>query len=246
MTRGGAGWPGRRPDDCFAAPARCVADESVSEANQISGEPYGEPARADDRRRTATSSDEQRSHLALQTIARDVPRQFGHALQAMSTREPISDAHRELGDLLRKARKAANLTTRDIINLSTGQPFSSGHISNVENRYTMPSSNLIAFYEQLGADRPKLRAAAEAARKATEGKRRIVSVTQQREAVTSNSDPKLLRSLYESVNFESTHYIDSRGVITHEDTTHFIRALDPTRYYVRSSIYYSDRRRSVN
>ena len=42
----------------------------------------GEPAQADGRRRTAASSDEQGSYLALQTIARDVPRQFGHALQA--------------------------------------------------------------------------------------------------------------------------------------------------------------------
>jgi hypothetical protein len=66
----------------FAAPVRYMADESVSEANQISGEPNGEPAQADGRRRTAASSDEQRSYLAPQAIARDVPRQFGHALQA--------------------------------------------------------------------------------------------------------------------------------------------------------------------
>lgn len=92
MTRGGAGWPGRRPDDCFAAPVRCMADESVSEANQISGEPNGEPAQADGRGRTAASSDEQRSYLALQTHRFEISAESGLNIESTSKLRPQTSA----------------------------------------------------------------------------------------------------------------------------------------------------------
>jgi hypothetical protein len=68
------------------------------------------------------------------------------AVRRQSKRTARSPEHARLGALLRSARLAAGLTTRDV-------PFSSGHVSNVEGGHVTPSQDYLDVFIDVGADR---------------------------------------------------------------------------------------------
>src|SRR5215218_2565202 len=86
--------------------------------------------------------------------------------QPSRQRVPISQAHAELGQELRRVREAAARTMRDI------SGYSSGHISNVENGHVMPSLELVDTYVRIGGDRVRIIGAYEAAKRTTSIRRR--------------------------------------------------------------------------
>ena len=127
-----------------------------------------------------------------------------------AAREPISNAHRRLGKELKQARERANLTLRDL------GDYSSGHLSNVEHGYVMPSAELLEYYSTKAAcNRARLSTLHEAAmvagaRRRGSGGRRGVPIPQTVPATCR--DPALIRNQYSLEHDEHTYFLDRHGV----------------------------------
>ncbi|WP_156184699.1 helix-turn-helix domain-containing protein [Allosalinactinospora lopnorensis] len=141
----------------------------------------------------------------------------------------MSDEHRELGGLLRRARVSAGATTRDVA------LYSSGHISNVENGHVMPSPELVYYYvKEFGCDGRLAREALGKARRASEERRRTQRLVQRNQGlrggayqVTPDSPAGEIREGYEVRESEAYYRIDERGVITEVDVIRMIAAVQP-------------------
>ena len=161
------------------------------------------------------------------------------------SREPLSEAHVRLGSLLRAARKSARATTRSV------GGYSSGHISNVENGYTAPSSELVDYYITNFGDSRRLRAAYLSMKEGGELRRRqhrskVNEVTEQPRVVTADSSKEDVYTTYRLVQREESYRIDARGVI--EELTAIITVV-PTQasepLYLTEYTYPTDRQRGV-
>ncbi|MUL42076.1 helix-turn-helix transcriptional regulator [Streptomonospora sp. PA3] len=144
-------------------------------------------------------------------------------------RVPVSEEHRRLGGILREARIEAGATTRDVA------LYSSGHISNVENGHTMPSTELVYYYvTEFGCDEHLARRALDQARKVTEERRRTQRLNQRQQnrhsvpfTVTPDASADTIRQGYEVRETEAYYHIDGRGVITEVDVIRSVVPLYP-------------------
>lgn len=99
---------------------------------------------------------------------------------------PRSAAHVVLGDYLRTVREAAGYVQRDM-------PYSSGHVSAVENGCSMPSAEMLRTYVNLGGDYKTIATFYAAAKNATEKKKRQQRAAQRKvsDAISNEADDVL-------------------------------------------------------
>lgn len=165
---------------------------------------------------------------------------------ARPAREPLSYEHALLGRLLKAGRTAASVTTRQIVN------YSSGHISNVENGHVMPSRDLLNHYiERLGCDRTRVMSAYGRAKGAGERRRRqaglhTAGARPEAPAVTVDSSFEEIRSRYAIHDVEAIYTFDARGVCVGSDTTRKLTAWEhDTRLVAARYVYWTDPRKGV-
>lgn len=106
---------------------------------------------------------------------------------------PRSAAHVVLGDYLRTVREASGRVQRDM-------PYSSGHVSAVENGCSMPSVEMLRTYVDLGGDYKTIATFYAAARKATEKKKRQQRAAQRKLTnVASNEADDILTEFQKTI-----------------------------------------------
>ncbi|NEA56400.1 hypothetical protein G3I60_20180 [Streptomyces sp. SID13666] len=130
--------------------------------------------------------------------------------------------------------------------------YSPGHISNIENGYTAPSSELVDYYiTTFAADSQRLRAAyssikAESELRRRQHRNRSREVIEQPPVVTADSPKADIRATYRLTKREESFRIDGRGVI--EELTAIITVV-PTQatepLYLAEYVYPTDRRHGV-
>jgi transcriptional regulator with XRE-family HTH domain len=161
-----------------------------------------------------------------------------------SRRKPLSEAYARLGSELKRIRKAANKTTREI-QKPDGSWYQSGSISNVEGGYSQPSVDLIKAYARLGGRYVDLMTMLEQAKKPTR-ETSLPGDEFEEQLLNLHADPYILRRGYAVDLEEDTAYIGPRWAATRNVHTVSIRPLSPhTRYFVFRYGYDEDPRRGV-
>ncbi|PSK91385.1 hypothetical protein CLV63_120112 [Murinocardiopsis flavida] len=162
------------------------------------------------------------------------------------SREPLSEEHRFLGTLLRKARLGVGATTRDVAY------FSSGHISNVENGHVTPSHELVQHYiDEFDCDRDIALSAYRTMRSASEARRREQrlarrGVVSPPYSVTAESTYSEIRAGYKVHGSEVLYRFDELGVLEEITVIRTISALHPgVSLFTARYSYYADPHQGV-
>lgn len=146
---------------------------------------------------------------------------------AKSNREPMSEEHLRLGQMLRDHRQGANVTTREV------QGYTTGHISNVENGHVTPSRELVELYiQRFDGDRGRLLDAFARMKAGTEQRRRDKRLAgkpamETVPVITEESDFADIRAGYQIREYEAFYRVDESGVIREMHAIRKIRANYP-------------------
>lgn len=157
------------------------------------------------------------------------------------------ECRQRLGEELRQARLAAGAKTRQV------PPFSTGHISHVENGKTQPSRDLIEVYVRtFGGDRARLYALFEAALAESQrlkSAQRLKTRTGVFSACASPENfynPSAVRRSCIVEGDDTTYTFDARGIVEEVRVSHLIRARAPNvRLFYANHSYTADRRPGV-
>ncbi|MFC7744776.1 helix-turn-helix domain-containing protein [Nocardiopsis composta] len=144
---------------------------------------------------------------------------------AGSGREPLTPELGVLGEILRLARVSAGATMRDV------EEYSSGHISNVENRRVMPSRELVVLYvARFGCDRMRALSAYERAKSAASARRSGRSGGASSfvdEEVGPESDIDAIRRTYRVRDVETSYTLGAEGQVVEAVTIRSLTAVAP-------------------
>lgn len=170
--------------------------------------------------------------------------------------EPITEAHRRLGQALRRVRKAAALTTHQVPSpQGDGQYMNDGHVSLYERGMKAPSSELVEIYINMAGtdDAAELRYLYKLMQVAAEDKRQrqrlggvqAPETVPPRRADDVSSREQVQRHYVTAVN-DTTYLFNGAGALEQVDCAVTIRALRPDVYlYYTGFNYIADQRQGV-
>lgn len=155
-------------------------------------------------------------------------------------REPLSEAHKALGELMRAIRETAGVSTHEVVNSARGRHYGSGSISNVENGYQKPGEGMLEDYARQFGRRIELRLAS--ARVLEEQRAR--NLARSGHGLANPMPPTVdspLDEIYASYRVEEDHkafLVDSRGVLTELNIIQKIRAVQEGAHLLSASYSY--------
>jgi hypothetical protein len=157
--------------------------------------------------------------------------------QAEVGRAPLSEAYRKLGDALRQLRQAARLTISGVGHIGSGELYSDGYLSRVENGCAPLVIDVVDLYAyQCGASNQQYKNLAELFSKIHSEQSELKF---RRHAESKGVDPAILDVIRrhnrpEPTDLYTTELLDVRALCGGNGSLCVVRTIQPLRFGLRS------------